>query len=387
VKSYNYFSLRVRYVTQKLILVISFWIFRVIIFKKKSDDNVTVVGVHEIASMLHNISEALPNSVSINLVGGSPYYDFSYSYDFSKMQYFRLLWSPVLLGYLATRYNTFLYIGDKGFLINKFDGREYEYSFLRKNNKKIICYFVGSEIRSFKLLNRYALQNNIDVITTYQGLVSKGIDSEREEKGRKKLAEVADKYANKILNPSIDQMSYIKCKTYPILYFYPDNEIKTNLMKWNNIQKLVIIHASTSPIIKGTQLVRAAIKKLQMEGYKFKYVEIIGGKQIEILKVLKDAHIVLNEFYAFVPGMFGIEAMANNCVLLTSADSMIEHSLPLNANNAWVVTKYWQIYDNLKEVLDCPEELKGQADYGTAWTMENYSFTAARAVLQKIISD
>ena len=34
--------------------------------------------------------------------------------------------------------------------------------------------------------------------------------------------------------------------------------------------------------------------------------------------------IVLNGFYALMPGVFGIEAMANYCALMTAADETIE---------------------------------------------------------------
>lgn len=385
--SYKHLVFIVLHMVQSLILQFSFRVCKLINIRKPSDESVLVIGVLETASMLHNISEALPNSVSVNLELAPYYYNYSYTYDLSKMRYFRFFCSPALLGYLASKYDKFLYVSSSGYLIHQLDGREYEFSFLKQENKKIICYFVGSEIRSFKLLNEYAAQKNIDVITTYQGMVNKGIDSDQREKLREKLAKVADKYADKILCPSIDQMSYIKSKTYGCLYFFPDEKILEIPKKWNKIQELIVVHGPTSPIIKGTPIVRAAIKKLQLEGYRFKYVELIGVNHLQVLDVLKSAHIVLNQFYAFVPGVFGVEAMANNCVLLTSADSEMEPTLPVDANSAWIVTKYWQLYDNLKYALDNPESLKVQADYGTAWTRQHCSFSVTGRTLKDIISD
>lgn len=40
-----------------------------------------------------------------------------------------------------------------------------------------------------------------------------------------------------------------------------------------NIKKIKILSPS-NPFVKGTSLVRAAIKKLQVEGYDFEYIEL-----------------------------------------------------------------------------------------------------------------
>lgn len=38
----------------------------------------------------------------------------------------------------------------------------------------------------------------------------------------------------------------------------------------------------------------------------------------EVLNNLKNSHILLNQFYHFVPGLLGIEGMANHCAVLMS---------------------------------------------------------------------
>ena len=86
-----------------------------------------------------------------------------------------------------------------------------------------------------------------------------------------------------------------------------------------------------------------------------------------VLDELKNAHIVLNQFYAFVPGIFGVEAMSSHCALLTSADESIETDFPIGSNKAWVVTRYFEIYDNLKKLLDNTQLIKPQADAGYSW--------------------
>lgn len=372
---------------QNVLLNISYSTFKKINIKKR--DGWVVVAV-ETASMLKNISAALPSSVSVNFASNR-FYDFRYDYQIYNNNIFfklmNLVFSPLLLGYLLNRHDKFIYLGGIGFLSPLTDGREAEFKFLKRKNKNLICFFMGSEIRSFTLLNEYASRKKIDVITTYQGISHTGIDSERNEYYRKKLAEVADRYADKIINPAVDQMTYIKRRTYPFIYFLSDSLFKPSLEKFNDIKEIIILHGPSSPIIKGTPLVRAAIKKLKVEGYRFKYVELIDVPHEKMLNELQYAHIVLNEFYAFVPGVFGLEAMANQCALLTSADENIETTLPCGANKAWCVTPYWNIYDNLKNLLDNPEQIKFQASAGFKWAKANYQYDQAVNKLNEIVND
>jgi hypothetical protein len=96
--------------------------------------------------------------------------------------------------------------------------------------------------------------------------------------------------------------------------------------------------------------------------------------------------VVLNEFYAFVPGQFGVEAMASHCALVTSADERIETSLSPGANAAWMVTEYWNIYDNLKRLLDHPALIRHYADAGFAWASEYCSCEKNGVRLRKLLS-
>lgn len=288
-----------------------------------------------------------------------------------------VFYSPILLGYLMSVHERFLYLGAGGFLKPYTDRGAKEFGFLKSKNKKIICYFLGSEIRSFDLLNEYAHKNSLDVITTYQGISHIGIDSAKKEAGRKLLGEVADNYADIIFNPSVDQMAYIKRKTLPCMHCLGDEIFQGSLSKFDNLNEIIVLHGPSSPIIKGTPIVRVAIKKLQVEGYRFNYVELIDVPHEQILVALKSAHIVLNQFYGFILAVFGAEALANCCALLTSAD----------ANGAWKVTPYWQVYDNLKFFLDNPEAIKPQAIAGYNWALKNCTYAATVEKMNRIIND
>jgi len=373
---------------QYLLFSFFYWAFSLPLLKRTQKGDV-IIG-NETASMLQNISKALPSSVSVNFEPNR-FYEFNYTYQiYTSNKLSRLkndLLSGCLLGFLASRHERFIYIGEAGFLIDNKDGRQHEFSLLKKKNKKLICYFLGSEIRSFKLLQEYAEEKEIDVITTYQSISQPGINSEKKENNRKRLGETADKYADLIFNAEVDQMAYIKRKTFPLIYFMDDELFNNSLSKFVNLTEIIILHAPSSPLIKGTPLVRAAIKNLRTEGYRFKYVELLNTPHSQMLRELRSAHIVLNQFYAFLPGVFGIEAIANSCVLLTSADRNIEPSLDEGANDAWIVTPYWRIYDNLKLLLDNKHLMVKQAEAGYQWADRNCRYSTGVKKLYRIINN
>lgn len=348
-----------------------------------------VVGMAEVAGLLKSVGASLPDAVTVNLAR-HPFYDHHYDIEFKVggrlQRLHRLIAGPWVLGRLASRHQTFIYIGGQGFLVSALDGRERELSFLQSIGRTVVCYFAGSEIRSHPLLNAFGEAHGIDVITTYQSHVAAGTSSDAAERHRRALASAADRNADLIFNAPVDQMSYIERPTEPCLYFYPDELIRRRPAKWADLSgPPLIVHAPSSPIIKGTPLVHAAIKALREDGYQFEYIELIQRPNKEVIALLERAHVVLNQFYSFVPGVFGIEAMAANAVLLTSADPAIEPSLAAGAEEAWVVTPYWRIYDRLKGVLDDRQGMHAQADRGTEWVQRNCSRSANSGQLVNLL--
>lgn len=113
--------------------------------------------------------------------------------------------------------------------------------------------------------------------------------------------------------------------------------------------------------------------------------ELIDASNAVVIDWLRKSHLVLNEFYAFVPGLFGVEAMANYCCLLTGADESLEPDLPRGSNRAWCVTRYYQIYDHLKKFLDHPELMKVQAEAGYQWVLQNAAISKTGPKLQKML--
>ena len=275
----------------------------------------------------------------------------------------RLIHGPYLLAKLAHQADIFIYIWHTGFCWD----RELDYKYLKKKKKKIVCIFVGSDIRSHVLRLEYHKKHDLDTGSNYS--ISK-IELPYEEKRVKKVAADADKYADLIFSYKRDQISYLKSEQFPWPYIYPLQDMLCDISKFDNIQRPIIVHVSSNPVAKGTPLVRAAIKKLREDGYQFEYKEFFDTPNEEVIVFLKQSHILLNQFYAFVPGLLTIEGMAQCNAVLTSA-SYDEY--PIGANNAWFKTTYWEVYDNLKFLLDNPQQIKNYATSGYEFVKHNYT--------------
>ena len=106
-------------------------------------------------------------------------------------------------------------------------------------------------------------QSGLENICTYLPQLSPHLLSDSYDKKIRSVAFISEKYSDIIFSTSVDQMSYFTKPTKPFIYVYPDEKIIRNDSKFQNLENLKIVHAPSSPIIKGTPLVRAAIKKLK----------------------------------------------------------------------------------------------------------------------------
>lgn len=380
----NSFIRLLAFFIQKILLRISFYFS--LLFTKRNNEPKIVIGVIEIASYLYNISQILENSYSVNLFPNKFYKDnkeFIYSFEIKLNKYKRLILGPILLGYLLNISNTFIYLGDKGFLINP-DGRKFEFSYLKIKNKKIINIFLGSEIRSPALMK--TAYKNTETISTY--LQYYNIDHIKREQEIKMTAEVSEQYSTIILNDDYDQKSYFNKKNKPIFYFIPKNVQPINFNKFNRIdsKKIVILHAPSNPYIKGTQVVRAAIKSLKSKGYNIRYIELINRKHSDVMKIFSRVHIVVNELYSFTLGVFAIEAMSNYCAVLTSADTEVNKSLPKSKKNGWMRTRSWELYDNLEFVISDRKKIIEIADAGLKYVNKNFNDDVNKRIMNEYIS-
>jgi hypothetical protein len=359
--------LKLAFVFQTCLLFVSRFI-SLVIYVGAPTSKSWVVGPTETAKTVTDISNALPNSVSVNL-RRHKFYDQTYTYSV-KSKFASLLFGPILLGILSCKCSGFLYVGPDGFLLSDYDFRELEFRWLKKRGKKIVSYQVGSEIRSLDLLEKWGHENNVETYATvFKANYSSIVLAEIESKVLSR-AMVIDKYADLIFNSSIDQMSHLKSEVVPNLYLVDDNYFDEDSKKFSDLSNIVICHAPSNPLIKGTKEIREAVKTLEAEGHRIEYHELENVPHDQVLKQLSNSHIAINELYSMMPGVFAIEALTKRCVLLTSANWNYEVSLGSKNLNPWIISNRSSIYQNLKWCLENKELLENQASEGQSWARE-----------------
>lgn len=320
--------------------------------------------------MMLSIARAIPDSYSVCLVP-HPFYKGPYDYLAKPAfggwpgQKLAEAWE---FGRLAAQAEGFIYVGGNGFLATQNDSRRFEFEFLKSRGVHVVCYFTGSDIRSLRVISEVEKRVGLPNGASYLRDLSPVFSSDAYDEDRRSLAETADAYADLIFTAAVDQAGYLKRPTEPFMYFFPEEEVQDSLQKYDDLLRPVIVHAASSPIPKGTQLVRAAVAAMKAEGFDFEYVELLGVPHEEIKRQLGRAHIVLNQFYSYVLGVFGVEALAAGAVVLSSADEHIETDLPAGSNEAWVVTYHYQVTEHLRRALQMSrEEMLAQAEAGQHW--------------------
>lgn len=377
-------------IAQRILLVAAFQWYRVFDRRSRRDSIDWVVGADELASLVHQIRQALPGSYSVSFTQDGTYqldYDYSYREASSprRRAWRKLLFGPVVLARLANRARGFIYVGPTGFLMEGFDERGFEFRFLKRHGRRIATYWCGSEIRSPRKMRELEEETGLPNVFTYIGLIAPGYLTDRHERMLERRAQVANRYADVQFDFPTDQRSYIEGYREPFFYYMPEDRFATATDKFEDLSQIVVTHATTSPVIKGTQLVRAAVARLREEGYDFEYVEFVRGDHGELLEQLRRTHIALNQFYGFTTAVFGIEAMAARCAVLSSADETIETLLPPGNNRVSLVTRHWQVYENLRSLLDHPERLEPLATSAQEWVRRYASTESAGRLLGGIL--
>ena len=359
--------IKIIFLFQKLLFYISkictFWIPL-----KKNDDGL-IIG-RETANLLSAYSN-LFQYFSIN-IDKNKFYKNNYSIDLSSYpKFIKHLILPLIYPIILRKFSSILFFSSGSFFISN-DGREWEFCKAKESGTKIICIFVGSDIRSLKLTIEH---NNSLGLDHWSNYINDDSTIEYSDEISKSLSNASNLYADIIFNSKKDQLSYIKNCFMPPMPV-SRNRFLTNNKKWDDVSLIKILHSPSAPMNKGTQMVLSAIKKLEIDGFKFQFKLLSGVPQDQVLRELDAAHIALNEFYAYVPGIFGIEALESNCLLLTSASQNLEPDLFDGCDEAWVPTMYYEIYDNLRFCLENIHQSKRIANQGTKWAKKYCSHEA-----------
>ncbi len=349
------------------------------------------LGVTENCKNIYYFNKIIKNSYSVCLNPDvfTPEIKYDFLFEVSQNKYLnkikKFLVGPILFAKLSHQSKNFLYFWNDGFLLFD-DNREFQFKFLKKKNKKVACFFCGSEIRSYKLSIKLEKKFKLDNQIRYRLMDKKFKEIDIFEQKIKKFCEIVDNYADIVFNYETDQISYLKKKCYPFFYNFEAKKFPINLKKFNNLNKIKIVHAPSNPTIKGTPIIRAAIQNLKNQNYNIEYKELINLKNSEVIRELKKSHIVINELYGYSPGLFSIEGMFNSCMVMTSASEKYETMLPKRSSNHWVTVSYLNLEKKLKFYLNRKEKIKFIAKKGYIWANENANINKNMPKINKILN-
>jgi len=175
---------------------------------------------------------------------------------------------------------------------------------LKKLGKKIICIFLGNDLR---VKAGYDLHCKYNKVLHQIPLYSRfGLN----EKLRKiRLAEL---HSDAIYGaPNLMALS-LKA------YFQINIAININKIHCNipNRDVPVIIHAPSNPVIKGSKIIIKALNDLKEEGINFEFVLLENTDNSIVLQNLSNADIAVDQLYSEGPATFALEAMAAGCAVL-----------------------------------------------------------------------
>jgi hypothetical protein len=334
--------------------------------------------------MLRQLGDVIPRSFTVSL-RRHPFY--AHRYDSERYVggapslWERMVRRPLLLARLAQRADGVLYLGRRGFLGGA--SRAPEFAFLRRHGIRICCYFVGTDIRSAVLLEQLEERTGVPNLGGRYRVINPMMLTTDWDAAQRRTAQEADRYADVIYTARVDQLGYLTRQTEPVQYFLPESAFRER--ERPSGRRTVVLHAPSNPLIKGTDLVRRAVDALLHEGRDFEYVELTGMPHHRVQEELDRADIVLNQFYALMPGVFGAEALAAGCAVMMSADGDVEPDLGPGANQAWCVTRHDQVLDHLRELLDDHARVAELGRRGREWCHRYMSERVAGARLNRVL--
>lgn len=340
-----------------------------------------VCGV-EIATNIISIKKLIPEAMTVNFYSHR-FHSFHYDHGPWNKMIFTLI-GPWLLVYFSRLADIFIYNWETGFAYD----RAVDFAFLKGKGKKIVQIHCGEDIRSHKLMGEYYRKIGWPDHTKHRWKMKALLrDPQGYEAHKKRNARTTDKYADVVFSKEIDNMSYITSRINNFFYLADPQDHPSIPGKFDDLSVPKIVHAPSSPSNKGTPLVREAIEKLRAEGYVFEYTELIGMPHSEVIRHMSESHIVMNQFYSFCHGTFGVEAMLSKNCMFTSADPRYTHELYEDAEKAWVVTHYDKVYEKVKWILDHPEKIKQFAEKGHQYALRNFTIGPVRTYFKEVLTE
>lgn len=226
------------------------------------------------------------------------------------------------------KYNIFHFHFSRSLLLFNFD-----LFWLKLFRKKVFMEYHGSDIRWQFYRNRPVYWPEEEV---------PGV-SERSRRHSRLIHKYVDAY---ILHDA-ELLKHLPADDVPV-YFLP---LKLDISKFNmqipklNNDKLLIVHANSGNVFKGSKYIMAALDNLHTR-YKFEHILVQNMTQEEAHKIFEKADIIIDQMFFGAYGVFALESMAMGKPIISYiSDDMLEEypeELPIQVANI----------DNIESVIE-----------------------------------
>lgn len=181
----------------------------------------------------------------------------------------------------------------------------YLFPILKKNNKKIVCLHIGTDVRH---ISAFEQQYKIDT-SGWEDFFHLDMLEPKIQKIRQQ-----ELYADMIYSVPDQAGLYLRSYNHMRIPMSQNNNIVFNIPA----RKVpLIIHAPSRSGIKGTDIINNTLTQLKAEGYEFEYRLIQNMPNEVLLKLLTEADILCDELFLHGPGVLSAEAMAAGCAVAT----------------------------------------------------------------------
>lgn len=230
----------------------------------------------------------------------------------------------------------------------------YDVPFLKLAGKKIVMTFLGSDIRcNTEVLKGHIRREDCDYCRYPCKLYSK-----------LKVAKFWGRNADVIFaQPTYSQILDFFSIPYQFIVLPCDTEywipFESDFYRKKE-GEVVIVHAPSKPLFKGTRFVLSAIKKLKSEGFNINFKLLQGMPNTVVREWLNVADIVVDQFGLGWYGKFSVESMAlakpTICYIRDEYRQQIKHGRELPLVSATPSTLY-EVLASLYDDLDLREKI------------------------------
>jgi len=208
-------------------------------------------------------------------------------------------------------------------------------------NKKIIYVYLGSDSRPPYLNGKFVNSGNYK--STYKRTIKK-----------KKIIKKIEKYADYIIDYPPQAHFHERDFISGLTIGFPIKNYGYKLEKYEKINKehIRILHAPSSPIIKGSLNIDKYVENLKNKGYNIEFIKITNKEHSEVIKEIKTCDFVIDQMYSDTP----LAGLATEAACLGKASIVGSYYVPYINND---VEK-----DFIPPSVFClPEELESKIDF------------------------